>query len=469
MKRPLVLIYLVDGARPDVMQELIESGDLPNIRKEIVEPGTFRTATSCFPSTTGPAYLPFLTGCFPGTINIPGIRWLEKAAYHRNRWARNSFRSYCGYEAAYFNDDIPADRPTLHELFDRPFNTFSMITRGLPKGHDLTAKVKSGLYMRAHFRHKWEPVDQASHQHLMLGLEQDPEFIFAVFPGVDSNSHLQHPRHERTIKAYKYVDFSVGQVAEKLKKLGRWDDTLVIMISDHGLSATDRHLDLANFLSDRGLRTLAYPIIWTHKPKASVMISGNAAGHVYSLQNRDGEPLTGDAVPHSMGDIWPELLVQPEVDFVTWRQDANTFAVESAQGRAWVQRQGAGLCYLPQTGDPLGLGKLDTPLDHQQALEATFDSEYPDALVQLEQLFNCTRCGDFVVTSKTGCDLRYTWEWPEHRGSHGSLHREHMMVPFIYNRKGWDPRPARTADVFNTVLKWAGRPTLDNTDGKALC
>ncbi len=460
LKRPLVLIYLVDGARPDVMRELVDSGDLPNIR---------RVATSCFPSTTGPAYLPFLTGCFPGTINIPGIRWLDKAAYHRKRWARESFRSYCGYEAAYFNADIPKERPTLHELFDRPFNIFSMITRGVPQGHDLTARVKSGLYLRAHLRHKWEPVDHASHQHLMLGLDQDPEFIFAVFPGVDSNSHLQHPRHERTIQAYKYVDFSVGQVVEKLKRQGRWENTLLILISDHGLTATHTHLDLAQFLDRRGHRTLAYPVIWTHRPVASVMISGNAAGHVYCLHKRDGEPLYGDEIRHTLGDAWPELLAREEVDFVAFRHDANAVAVESAAGRALVQRREGGLTYLPQTGDPLRLGVLDRALDHQAALEATFDSDYPDALVQLEQLFGCTRCGDLVVTSRPGFDLRYTWEWPEHHGSHGSLHREHIHVPFIYNQTGWDARPARSTDVFNTVLKWAGRPTLPNTDGKALC
>ncbi|MBK9335573.1 MAG: alkaline phosphatase family protein [Lewinellaceae bacterium] len=469
MKRPLVIIYLIDGARPDVMQALIKSGDLPNIRKEIVEAGTFRQATTCFPSTTGPAYLPFLTGCFPGTINIPGIRWLDKGEYHRNRWGRNSFRSYCGYEAGYFNADMPDDRPNLHELFDRPFNVFSMITRGMPKGHDLTAKVKPGLYLRAHLRHIWEPVDDASHRHLMLAMDQDPEFVFAVFPGVDSNSHLRHPRHERTIQAYKFVDYSVGQVAEKLKRLGRWDETLVILTSDHGLSDTHTHLDLADFINRRGMRTLAYPAIWTHRPKASVMISGNAAGHVYCLQNRNGLPLLGDELLHTMGDIWPALIAEESVDFVTWRQDQTTYAVESAKGRAWIQRQGNGLCYLPQTGDPLGLGRLDTPLDAQQALDATFGSDYPDALVQIEQVFNCSRCGDFLVTSKPGHDLRYTWEWPEHHGSHGSLHREHILVPFIYNRKGWDDRPARTTDIFNTVLKWAGKPIQENTDGKVLC
>ncbi|MCW5921397.1 MAG: alkaline phosphatase family protein [Saprospiraceae bacterium] len=469
MKKPLAIIFLIDGARPDVMQELLESGDLPNIQKEILSRGTFRTATSCFPSTTGPAYLPFLTGTFPGTSNIPGIRWLDKAEFHQRRWGRSSFRSYCGYEASYFNDDLPKERPTLHELFERPFNIFSMITRGLPNGHDLTKKVKPGLYMRAHFSHKWSKVDEASHQHLMLGLEQRPEFMFVVFPGVDSNSHLHHPRHDNTIRAYKYLDYSIGQAVEKLKKQGRWDDTLTILISDHGLTETHTHLDLAHFFKRRRIKTLEYPVVWTQNPKMSVMISGNAAGQVYCLQNGNGHPMYGEEIQRRLGDVWQELLAREEVDFVTWRHDANTFAIGSAAGEAHIVKHENGLNYVPQTGDPLGLGLLNTPLNRAESLAATFDTQYPDALVQIEQVFSCTRTGDFIVTSKKGYDLREVWEWPEHHGSHGSLHREHIMVPLIYNQTGWDSRPARTTDIFNTVLKWSGKPTLHNTDGESLC
>ncbi len=107
-------------------------------------------------------------------------------------------------------------------------------------------------------------------------------------------------------------------------------------------------------------------------------------------------------------------------------------------------------------------------MDRQQALERTLDSEYPDALVQIEQLLSAPRSGDVVAVSRPGCDLREAFEWPEHHGSHGSLHREHMLVPLLYNRSGWNPRPARTADLFNTILKWCGRPTVEHTDGEAL-
>ena len=72
---------MADGARPDVFKRLLDEGHLPNIKNEILSQGTYREATSCFPTTTGPAYLPMLNGCFPGTMNIPGIRWFDKKEF----------------------------------------------------------------------------------------------------------------------------------------------------------------------------------------------------------------------------------------------------------------------------------------------------------------------------------------------------------------------------------------------------
>jgi len=451
------------------MAELLASGDLPNIRREIADPGTFRTASSCFPSTTGPAYLPFLAGCFPGTVNIPGIRWLDKAEFHRTRLGKNRFRSYNGIEASWFNGDLPRERPTLFERFDRPFNIFSIVTRGLPRGHNLTGASKPFWYLYAHLTDRWHPVDRASHHHLMRSLDASPDFVFAVFPGVDSFSHLRHPRHDETLTAYRSVDRSVGAVVARLKRLGRWDDTLVIITSDHGLTATHTHLDLAGFLEARGLKTLAYPIIWRSNPEASVMISGNAMGQVYCLNGNGGAALHGDELRGALGPALDELLAREEVDFVVWRRSEGIYEIASARGTAALRSGSNGLTYHPESGDPFGLGTIPEPLDRRSALAATVDSEYPDAMVQIEQLFQARRTGDLVVVARNGFDLRKAYEWPEHRSSHGSLQREHMTVPLLYNRTGWDPRPARTADLFNTMLDWSGKPIVEGTDGDSLC
>lgn len=464
----LTIIYLVDGARPDVMNELIKAGDLPNINNEIMSSGTFRTVSSCLPTVTGPAFLPFLTGCFPGTLNIPGLRWLDKAEFKKKRWNKNGSRSYMGLEAAFFNSDLAKNHPTLFEIFQKPFNIFSLVTRGIPRGHDLTRRSKPFTYFYAHITNRWNTVDAITHNHLIQCLDENPDFIFALFPAVDAFSHVQHPRHDKTISAYRFVDFSVGKIVEKLKRQKRWDETLFIITSDHGLTATHQHFDLALFLQNRGIKTHFYPVIWKSNPGASVMISGNSFGHIYLLDDDSSEPIAGELVKEMLGSIWEELLAREEVDFVAWRDGNNTYNVESARGRSSIIRKPEGLYYRPQNGDPLGFGVMVSPMNDQEALELTFDSNYPDALVQIEQIFSSPRCGDLVVFAKNGYDLRRAFEWPEHHGSHGSLHREHMIVPLIYNKSGWDSRPARTADLFSTILKWSKIPIPGDTDGRPL-
>src|SRR5207249_8831468 len=73
----------MDGARHDVLHDLLERGELPNLARWVIEPGGITVATTVFPSTTGVAYIPFLFGRYPGTANVPGIRWLDRGAAAR--------------------------------------------------------------------------------------------------------------------------------------------------------------------------------------------------------------------------------------------------------------------------------------------------------------------------------------------------------------------------------------------------
>jgi len=61
------VFVLVDGARSDVFYDMLGQGLLPNIEKHVVKRGVVvKDAVTVFPSTTGPAHAPFLTGAFPG-------------------------------------------------------------------------------------------------------------------------------------------------------------------------------------------------------------------------------------------------------------------------------------------------------------------------------------------------------------------------------------------------------------------
>lgn len=459
-----VLFYLLDGARPDVLSELLKEGHLPNLA-QIKAEGGYREATTCFPSTTGPAYLPFLTGQFPGPMNIPGIRWFDKKAFKENRWSTAAMRTYCGPQANLFNTDMPSDKPTLLELMGESYNLYNMITRNVPDDHDLGKKGKSWLYLRAHFLKRHHPVDVQGHERIMqlLNSGKDLDFLFAVFPSVDWDSHYHHVRDHRTIAAYKIADNSLGEVRKLLEKKGWWEDTLFLLTSDHGLTPTHTHLDLASWMTSQGLKSLSHPILWTSNPKSAVMISGNSFGSIHLLNHPGHQPLNQQGLKDHFGaERIQSLLGEKAVDFAIYRSmKEKEYIVENNAGTATVCSDRRQFEYHPLTGDPLGLGDLQCN-DHRAALEATFHSEYPDAMVQISQLFESKRAGDLIISAKNGYDLRGAWEFPEHKGSHGSLRKEHILVPMICNQINWAGHATRTADLFPTLLKWMGKPIPEN-------
>jgi hypothetical protein len=457
-----VLFYLLDGARPDILSKLIADGQLPHL-KQLTEEGSYRTATTCFPSTTGPAYLPFLTGHFPGTMNIPGIRWFDKAEFKRTRWNRMAMRSYCGPEASWFNTDMPADKPTLFELAGESYNLYNMITRSVPDEYDLGKKGKSWLYTRAHFLKRHHPVDLQGPERIMKLLKsgKDFDFLFAVFPSVDWDSHYHDIQDPRTIQAYRIADNSIGEVRAFLEKKGWWKDTLFLLTSDHGLTPSHTHFDLGDWMTTQDLKSVSYPVIWRRKPKSAVMISGNSFGSVHLLNHTGSHALHHQELVSCLGENrLQELLAEPAVDFVTMRGDRqDSYWVINREGGAMISYQKGGYRYQPVSADPFRLGDIHAD-GHREALEMTIDSAYPDALFQIEQLFRSQRAGDFVVSAANGYDLRDFWEFPEHKGSHGSLGREHMTVPLIHNQKNWASHATRTADLFPTILKWLGKSAV---------
>jgi hypothetical protein len=103
-------------------------------------------------------------------------------------------------------------------------------------------------------------------------------------------------------------------------------------------------------------------------------------------------------------------------------------------------------------------------MSSREALEATAETGYPDALAQIAQLFRTRRTGDIVVSASAGFDLRERFERPEHFSSHGGLIRDHMLVPFA-SSVTLEEGPVRTADIATTVLDYLGVPAPPGVDG----
>ena len=448
-----VIYYLIDGARPDILSKLSQQGKIPNITQYLIENGSFVKGTTCLPSTTGPAYLPMLTGHYPGEHDITGIRWFDKAQYFKSsRWNRGAMRSYCGYEAKYFNDDMNVAFPSLFEEVKSSANIYNMITKGVSDEDDVTKSIKTKLYFNAHFKHLHHPVDEAGHQKLLESLDQQRQFTFAVFPSIDWDSHTYHYDDERTHQSYQIVDRSLGEVIQKLKNQGRYEDTLIVMSSDHGLSSTHSHFDLGKYFKSRGYRVLEYPNIIALRPQIVVSISGNSFASL-SLLDQQEEYYEAELLDRH-GETLRDFIKQPAIDFIIYRHSPDKYTVEGHRGVARVYQEDDAYYYDAIEGDPLDLGGNHSSLSAQDAFELSIDSDYPDSLFQICQLMKSKRAGDILVCAADGHDLRDFWEYPEHKGSHGSLHKDHMLMPILTNQKDLIPHPVRSNRIHQVIKEW---------------
>jgi hypothetical protein len=465
------LMLLADGARSDIFERLLAAGELPQIQRHVIDRGGYRRASSTFTSTTGPAHLPFLTGCYPGTANVPGYRWFDRAAHRPGLplgpWC---LRSYNGPEAFLYPKDIDPGVRTMYDLVEDSVNVFGVVTRGVRKGNSLFGRVKSPVWLWAHYAHDYSSADKLAVRATAAVVDRRPEFAFIVFPGIDWQSHYVDADGEGALASYRLVDRAVGEAAATLRERGDYDDTLIVVCSDHGHSQVREHYDLPVRLEEeRDLRVAyhSWPAL-RRDPEAVACVSGNGMCQVYLRGSRGwATPPSRDEIAALHPGLFEMLLREPATDVVVTRARAEGWLhVESRAGRARVRETGdGGVEYAVDGGsDPLGLPELPRWMTAEEALRATFDSDHPDGLVQIAQLHRSPRAGDVTVSAMPGYDLRERYERPEHLSAHGSLHTAHMTTPLAISAPVADG-PIRTVDVFATALDWLGRAKPSGIDG----
>jgi hypothetical protein len=460
-----VTLLLLDGARHDVFSHLADAGDLPNISRHLLEPGGMVPATTVFPSTTGVAYLPFLTGCYPGTCDVPGIRWLDPARYGGGWWSdREYVRSYCGYQGDRLNRDLRPGVVTLFDLLPGSVGICTPFTRGLDARRERAAGARKLWGGLAHYTAGYGMLERAVGRALCATATERPSFTFAVFPGVDGVTHFHDPWHPNVLDTYREFDRIIGRYAAAG---GFGGDHLTLLVSDHGLSRIDRHTDVALELEAMGLRTLRHPLIWRRRPAAATMVSGNASCQVYlrpghlRARRLSVAEIEAGAVPGVPAGLVSRLAALAGIALVAGT-DGDHVTVVNRAGRSTLSRHGDAITYSAGAADVLRLGGSGTHRERDWLLHS-LDAPYPDAPAQLLQLFRSGRTGDLVVIADPGTDLRLDWEIPEHRSGHGSLVADHMRCLAAANIPV--AGPLRTVDVFPLVLDWLGLDLPAGIDG----
>jgi hypothetical protein len=450
-----VVFILIDGARADVVRELLARGDLPNLARWVIEPGGITVGTSVFPSTTGVAYIPFLFGRFPGTTNIPGIRWLDRAGAAagqgwRSQW--NAARSYCGVQAGLINSDIHAG-PSLFELVSESLAICTPLTRGLGPGAHRIPVQRAVFGAAAHFIGTYPALDRAVARAWLAAADEPWRFLFVVFPGPDGITHLKDPRHPAVLASYRAIDDALGAFVARMQRHGELP--VFFVASDHGASVMREHCDVAELCEAWGIPALRHPVhVWRRGARAATMVSGNASVQLY-FDPRSGrpQPRTEREIP---ADLLDRLLALPAVRLAACRDDREGVIVLAGNERARISERDGLVRYEPLRGDPLRLGPDGVlALEDREMLRRSRDSDVPDAPRQLLQLFRAPRAGDLVLAAGPGSDFRGPWEIPEHKAGHGSLIAEHMEVPIAASIP-LPSVPLRTVDLMPAMLEQLG-------------
>ena len=120
---------------------------------------------------------------------------------------------------------------------------------------------------------------------------------------------------------------------------------------------------------------------------------------------------------------------------------------------------------IADTGDPLRCRNDETllrfidsgPHDSRSWLHATAESQFPDFVPQIVEMFDSPRAGDAVVFAAEAASFDRS-----NRGGHGSALRRDMIVPMIWSGpdipSGGRIEVARTVDVTPTLLELLSVP-----------
>ena len=461
-----VVVLVADGVRPDTLAAALDSGRLPALAR-LRERGGLHTVTSTFPSVTGPAYAPFLMGRYPGPIGLPALRWFDRA---RERCTFPDYtRSYVGYQMRELDRDLERDAPTMIALVPESVASLNMIGRGLPPAQRLD-RPTLGRALRAartHFSGNvagWLDIDAEMGDALVAYVrEHAPRFAFAAFTGVDKLSHSAGHEAPMILDALGIVDDVAGRLRADADRAGR--PLHLWIVSDHGHSPVAHHEDLAGLVRDQGHRVMAHPWVFRPGAEVAVMVSGNAMAHLYVALERRERPWWS-SLQRRWQPLVDTLLARESVDLVLLPEcDGRCHVVSRVNGRGVIEHAGHRYRYLRTEGDPLGIGS-DVDGDEAAAWDATIETDYPDAIVQVAHIASARRAGDIILSGARQWDFRARYEPIPHVSSHGALHREHMMVPLLVNRPV-SSTPRRTVDVFASAMTALGKPVPAEVEGRS--
>lgn len=262
-----VLVVMLDGARPDILQEVAA----PNLRALERSGAVFVKATTIFPSQTRVAFVTIPTGAYPRSHGIVGGNDFKDAS-----WQTVSLGDAAAPEKAQSLNM----RPTVFE--ELTALGLTSLYAGM-KGYELVGARGatwtingSRLFDPRGWASRYEP-DVDGNQPLALWYklgfsrrlldevlalvrEHRPHFAIMNLGSADYAAHAYGPHSRQYREALEYLDGLVGELLKALDELGIRQRTTLVVSADHGFTQVNPSIVIAPFanpklqaLTDRGI------------------------------------------------------------------------------------------------------------------------------------------------------------------------------------------------------------------------
>jgi predicted AlkP superfamily phosphohydrolase/phosphomutase len=499
-----VLVIGLDGVPLSLIEMWAEQGALPTL-KRLMNRGATGPLRSTMPPTSGPSWSSFMTGMNPGKTGIYDFLYRRPGTYSfppvdaTRRGGRSLWRllSDAGLRVNVLNVPLsyPVEpvngtmvsgwmTPYSARDFTYPPELHAELNREIGKYHIYPTETFAE-HRKVHFwRACYDLLEMLTRTSLHLQATRPADFMMTVFFDTDRVLHQTwhyleptHPwRADRTDKSaavrdyFTAVDQSIGRLLESAG-----DDTLVIVMSDHGMGPAHNFIVLNNWLLNVGmLRLRRSPMTAL---RAAAFRAGFTLRTVHRLVDQLGLAKRAEYVGLYSTDWLLKLIFLSFLD-VDWRQ-SKAYSVGRHVGSVYVNLRGREpqgcvapgseyeavrdeITHLvsefrdPRTGRPL-IGRV---LRREDIYSGPRFDESPDLiLLPAEPSDIFFGLADFGSQKTVDTVYRYS-----------GMHRDDGMLimagPNV--RSGYTVEGAAIQDLAPTILHALGQPVPEDMDGHVL-
>lgn len=260
-----VLLIALDGVGHGVLEQLLEEERLPRLGEllgardgEFFEHGVLARGMSVLPSTTMAAWASIYTGEPPAETGVPGNEWFVREERRFYAPAPVSVGEYT-HTLEMLTEGLVGQAiavPTLYEKLERrAFVALAPVYRGAdlfltPAPEAVGAmflETVDGVSSGDLSREIYSEIDEETVENLAEGIEAHgiPDLQVVYFPGIDLFTHVAEGGEGDELRYLQEVtDPAIGNILDLYRERGALDDTVVVLISDHGHTSVqhdDRH------------------------------------------------------------------------------------------------------------------------------------------------------------------------------------------------------------------------------------